>query len=86
MGYPPVSKTRKFLLTYDEEYDADIDQVLQHTPVKRRSERIRSLLRLGLAAERQGLFAGARPPAVSDGPQDTEKGTRKPVRFSPPSS
>ncbi len=41
----------RFSFTYDDEFDQDIHQLLQSTPEKRRSERLRQLLRLGLMAE-----------------------------------
>lgn len=43
--------TTRFNLTYDELYDADIHELLMGTPERRRSERIRQLIRLGMAAE-----------------------------------
>jgi hypothetical protein len=50
-----MSKTRKFLLSYDEEYDSDIHKVISETPRKRISERLRNLIRLGLMVESQGI-------------------------------
>jgi len=41
----------RFSFTYDDEFDQDIHQLLQSTPEKRRSERLRQLVRLGLMAE-----------------------------------
>lgn len=42
---------RKFPLVYDDEFDRDIHDLLRQTPQRRRSERIRTLIRLGVAAE-----------------------------------
>lgn len=50
-----MSKTRKFLLSYDEEYDSDIHKVISETPRKRISERLRNLIRLGLMVESLGI-------------------------------
>ena len=55
-----MSDTRKFVLSYDAEYDHELHQLIEDTPRKRRSERIRHLILLGLAHERQG-----EPPAPS---------------------
>ncbi|MFD1676361.1 hypothetical protein [Alicyclobacillus fodiniaquatilis] len=47
--------TSKFLLSYDEDYDSDIHQIISETPRKRISERLRNLIRLGLMVESQGI-------------------------------
>ncbi len=53
-----MSKIKKFVLTYDEEYDEDIEKLLLSVPAGRRSERIRQLIRLGAEAEKNGVQHG----------------------------
>ena len=43
----------RFTFTYDDEFDADIHEMLQKTPQKRRSERMRNLIRIGMKASSQ---------------------------------
>ena len=43
----------RFTFTYDDEFDADIHEMLQKTPQKRRSERMRNLIRVGMSASSQ---------------------------------
>lgn len=91
-----MSKLRRFPLTYDEEFDADIRKMLMETPQKRRSERIRQLIRLGLSVEsgNHALSANRFPQpkpsndnvAIQPGrPIETSKRVRNPLRFEPPS-
>lgn len=54
----------KFLLTYDKEYDRDIHACIETTPPKRRSHRIRALIRAGL------LWEAAREVAVKQKDRD----------------
>lgn len=56
---------RRFPLTYDDAYDKDILLLLQSTPDKRRSERIRQLIRLGLKAEASQEVMSVTPPKVT---------------------
>ncbi len=49
---------KRFTLLYDEEYDKDIADLLQSVPTKRRSEKIRSLIREGLCAEENRKTTG----------------------------
>ncbi len=92
-----MSKLRRFPLTYDEDFDADIHKILMETPQKRRSERLRQLIRQGLSLE-----SGNHSDAVNMLPKSNQqpsnytviqsdrhtepiKRTRNPVRFEPPS-
>lgn len=91
-----MSKLRRFPLTYDEEFDADIHKVLLETPQKRRSERLRQLIRLGLL-----LDSGSQPVAIdmhskpksalistviqSESSIEPAKRVRKSLKFEPPS-
>lgn len=92
-----MSKPRRFPLTYDEEFDADIHKVLIETPQKRRSERLRQLIRLGLLIE-LGSHDGASTdkryvPKTSsintdnhsESPIESVQKVRKPIKFGPPS-
>lgn len=54
-----MSNIKKFILTYDAEYDADIGRLLEEIPAGRRSERVRQLIRQGVAAERQSTNPAA---------------------------
>lgn|GEM_PF-3601767 len=47
-----MGKLRKFPINYDEEYDEDIHRLIMSTPLRRRSERLRQLIRAGMQAER----------------------------------
>lgn len=47
-----MGKLRKFPLNYDEDYDADIHRLIMSTPLRRRSERLRQLIREGLRASK----------------------------------
>ena len=38
----------RFTFTYDDKFDKDIQDIIQKTPVKRRSEQLRQLIRYGL--------------------------------------
>ena len=63
----------RFSFTYDDEFDKDIHQLLQSTPEKRRSERLRQLVRLGLMAESSLSSAISVPASVqSDSPSAVE--------------
>ncbi|KPV45655.1 hypothetical protein [Alicyclobacillus ferrooxydans] len=92
-----MSKLRRFPLTYDEEFDADIHKMLMETPQKRRSERLRQLIRLGLSVE-SGHYVEPtnRVPQPkqqpsnnlaiqSERPVEPSKRVRNPLRFEPPS-
>jgi|GEM_PF-3980236 len=46
-----MTRPKKFLLSYDADYDAPIESVLQETPSKRRSQRLRELIYKGLQTE-----------------------------------
>jgi len=48
-----MKTARKFLFSYDAKYDADIAQVIEETPQRRTSARLRHLIRLGLSIEQQ---------------------------------
>lgn len=91
-----MSKPRRFPLTYDEEFDADIHEVLIETPQKRRSERLRQLIRLGLSIE-SGSHGASTNKRYVPNPQtihtenqsesliETVQKVRKPIKFGPPS-
>lgn len=80
-----MSATKRFNLSYDEELDADIHELLTSIPEKRRSERIRHLIRLGLtfeSGETRHQESVATPQAkpqktVVDVPTDTPGETRQ---------
>lgn len=89
-----MSKLRRFPLTYDEEFDADIHKMLMETPQKRRSERLRQLIRLGLSVEtgNHALSANRLPQPKSSNenmaiqserPIEPSKRVRNPLRFEP---
>lgn len=87
-----MSPLRRFPLHYDEEFDRDIHELLMHTPEKRRSERIRNLIRLGLAkesqaGEKEAPLPSAVPPVRAKTVRNEQNVSvqRKPVRFEPPS-
>jgi len=91
-----MSNTRRFPLIYDERFDGDIHKVLIETPQKRRSERLRQLIRLGLSIEPgcHGVSTEMRPvpkPGSMNSDNQSErliepaKRVRKPLRFGPPS-
>lgn len=87
-----MSPLRRFPLHYDEEFDRDIHELLMRTPEKRRSERIRNLIRLGLAKESradetEAPLPSAVPPVRAKAAQNEQSVSvqRKPVRFEPPS-
>ena len=50
-----MSDTKRVTFTYDTEYDKEIEQILSAVPERRRSERIRQLLILGIRAENRNL-------------------------------
>ncbi len=69
----------RFSFTYDDEFDKDIHEVLQSTPEKRRSERLRQLVRLGLMAESSLSSAISVPASVRpDSPSAVEDGETSP--------
>lgn len=92
-----MSKSRRFPLIYDEEFDADIHRMLMETPHKRRSERLRQLIRLGLTVESvnhaEALNMVPKPKQQppnntvikSERPIEATKRARNPLRFEPPS-
>ena len=49
-----MSDPKKFVLSYDGEYDKELNELVENTPRKRRSERVRQLILLGLECERTG--------------------------------
>ncbi|GMA59390.1 hypothetical protein C7445_1184 [Alicyclobacillus sacchari] len=42
---------RRYVLSYDDEYDREISDVIEQTPKRRRAERVRQLILLGIQAE-----------------------------------
>jgi len=42
---------RRYVLSYDDEYDREIAEVIEQTPKRRRAERVRQLILLGIQAE-----------------------------------
>ena len=83
----------RFSFTYDNEFDADIHEMLQNTPTKRRSERLRQYIRLGMkesqqaSQERRSGDSGNnrmeyQKPEESGGGEQT----RKAIRFGPSNS
>ena len=46
-----MSDTKRVTFTYDTDYDKEIERALSSVPERRRSERIRQLLILGIRAE-----------------------------------
>ncbi|MCL6441874.1 MAG: hypothetical protein K6T83_00165 [Alicyclobacillus sp.] len=93
---------RRFPLTYDDEFDKDIHVLLQNTPKKRRSERIRQLIRLGITLESHQApvakiassetvvdSANTHKPESNSSTNVLDKPLgrqRKPLRFQPPST
>jgi len=85
-----MSALRRFPLHYDDLFDSDIHELLVNTPVKRRSELFRALIRAGLAAQSSTPDKGVPTvhPTLRRGSiaNDTEAvSQRGPVRFEPPS-
>lgn len=88
-----MSPLRRFPLHYDEEFDRDIHELLTRTPEKRRSERIRNLIRLGLAKEesqtgqREAPMPRTVPPVRAAAVRNELRvsAEQQPVRFEPPS-
>lgn len=56
-----MKTARKFLFSYDAKYDADIAQVIEETPQRRTSARLRQLIRLGLSIEQQTVSVNEVP-------------------------
>lgn len=81
-----MGKLCRFPMHYDEECDADIQELISSTPEKRRSARLRQLIRLGLAAE-QGLGQPVkREMILTPSSEDPHEGKRRNrLRFAPPS-
>lgn len=91
---------RRFPLTYDEVFDADIHRAINSAPVRRRSERVRELMRLGLAVEsREGaskvrptipmsaveVKVNEKPGAPQPSQTEEQRRKRRLVQFQPPS-
>lgn len=82
-----MGKLCRFPMHYDEELDMDIHQLIHETPTKRRSARLRQLIRLGLAAEQGGGKDLERTIEVKSEPEPVEaRGVqhRNRLRFTPP--
>jgi len=85
-----MSALRRFPLHYDDVFDSDIHELLTKTPVKRRSELLRALIRAGLAAQSRASEKDVptvhptphRGAAAKDEIPDLRQ---RPVRFEPPS-
>ena len=83
----------RFSFTYDNEFDADIHEMLQNTPTKRRSERLRQYIRLGMkegqhtAQERRSGDSGNNRTEYQK-PEESGHGeqTRRAIRFGPSNS
>ena len=76
-----MSDPKKFVLSYDGEYDKELNELIENTPRKRRSERVRQLILLGLECERTG------GKGTNSGAPITERdaGSQRPaLNFSPP--
>lgn len=85
-----MSALRRFPLHYDDVFDSDIHELLTNTPVKRRSELLRALIRVGLAAqsrapEKDVPTIHQTPHRVSAVDDEVAVLHRGPVRFEPPS-
>lgn len=78
---------KSIMLTYDPEYDKELDALIESTPKGRKSERLRYLIRLGLLAERQGVAISSPRSAPKEefyAPPTELSAIRKIGRFQPP--
>jgi|GEM_PF-4814700 len=68
-----MTQPAKFLFTYDKGYDRDIHELIEGIPPKRRSQRLRDLIRAGMAWEKANgqsvsrPFQAPAPPSSSSG-------------------
>ena len=83
----------RFSFTYDDEFDADIHEMLQHTPTKRRSERLRQYIRLGMKEgqqasqeRRSGDSGNNRMEYQKPEESGRDEQTRRAIRFGPSNS
>lgn len=65
--------TKRFVFSYDDEYDADISAMLESTPKRRQSERVRQLLRAGMEAEQKNSSLSHPVSSSSSNTQRPEK-------------
>jgi hypothetical protein len=66
-----------FAMTYDENEDRDIVEILESVKKSRRSTLLRELIRLGWQAKRAGMIQQQPPASVQNQPT-TEKGKIEP--------
>ena len=83
----------RFSFTYDDEFDADIHEMLQNTPTKRRSERLRQYIRLGMKESQQtsqerrsGDSGNNRMEYQKPEESGRDEQTRRAIRFGPSNS
>ncbi|MHB1684668.1 MAG: hypothetical protein ACYCYO_17890 [Bacilli bacterium] len=70
-----MGKLRKFPLNYDEDYDADIHRLIISTPLRRRSERLRQLIREGLRASKSEESPAESAKVSETNPTASQNGT-----------
>jgi len=59
---------RRYVLSYDDEYDREIAEVIEQTPKRRRAERVRQLILLGIQAEAELRGEGGMKPVQTSSP------------------